>query len=220
MNQVGTLMKHVGTLMFAALALGACTSDYRGMTEPVTERHQRMTDQSDLEVPSNCPIYTPTGGDIDTPELPYESPVRFACGVDAAGSKYGLVTGDTGDLAIVRGNREIGLYVAFDANSHTQLTAAQLGFDGDSPAIQAWSAPVDVTSQECCAEHEPNAEIPMTLVALGAHGMLLSLGDFDATPTQVAISYMNADLFPNAGFSPNTGYMWRFYVNDAVGSAP
>jgi hypothetical protein len=165
---------------------------------------------SGLTVPTECPIYTPTGRDTDTPEAPYTSPMLFGCGLDSAGQRYGLVTGDTGGLAVLNGDREIGVFYAFDSSiAGTAPTLAQLGLDGPNPAIEAFAAPTNVYSPtDCCAEDHPSAKIPVRIVAFGPEGILMSLGHFTNTPTQVAIGLTWSGVFPSADLS----YMERFYV--------
>src|SRR5215468_2766038 len=174
------------------LLLVGCHQNF--ISVEVTSAPERVVSKtaSDLFVPDRCPIYTPNGGDIDTPELPFQSPVLFGCGVDSAGETYGLVTGDIGDLAVLTGLREIGLFFAFDSSVQPNPpTVTSLDLDGPAPQVRAWSAPDNVTDpHHCCAEDQENGvepRIPITVIAIGASGMLLSLGTFDRAPTQIAI---------------------------------
>jgi hypothetical protein len=169
---------------------------------------------SRLQVPFVCPIYTPTGRDIDTPERPFTSPVLFGCGVDSYGASYGLATGDIGDLAVLGGDREIGVFYAFDRTaSYYDLTVdSLLGRDGQLPQVRAWAAPVNIADP-----FDPVPELPgddgisrqraVTVVALGTGGVLLSLGPFDGQPLQVAVqlNWSRNDPFGD--------YTERFYVN-------
>jgi hypothetical protein len=204
-------------VLLLVASLAACT-DYRSMTMKVTGNVPRTSGVvSALQVPDRCPIYTPNGSDIDTPELPYDAPLLFGCAVDGEGETYGIVTGDTGDLAIVSGEREVGLYIAFDKTVQDEpLTAQHLGLDGPSPLIKVYSAPYNTYGQlpdHCCAEDSETARIPVKLVAVGAAGMLLSFGHADASATQIAIVWDNRQLFPGHDFRFSNLYTDRFYVN-------
>ena len=200
------------------LLLVGCNQDF--ISVEVTSAPERVVSKtaSDLFVTDRCPIYTPNGGDIDTPELPFQSPVLFGCGVDSAGETYGLVTGDIGDLAVLTGLREIGVFFAFDSSVEPNPpTVTSLDLDGAAPQVRAWSAPDNVMDpHHCCAEDEDGGvdrRIPIRVIALGASGMLLSLGLFDRTPTQVAVELnLRRDL----------AWFERFYVDGPppVSSAP
>ena len=176
----------------ALLFVGACAFD-----EPPGVRIQDPAPMlpgttTRLAVPAYCPVYTPTGGDIDTPERPFPETIRSFCGVDASGIAYGLVTGDTGDLAILAGGQEIGMYIDFEGPIPSDAL----------PSIKAWAAPVNVASlTDCCAEDAEGAQIPIRAVAVGASGLLLSFGRFDKRPTQIALELAWV------------GYWERFYVN-------
>jgi hypothetical protein len=203
-------------LMLASLAIVTGCADHRAMAIEITGATARVAGStSKLGVPASCPIYTPNGGDIDTPELPFRSPILFGCGVDGDSRTYGLVTGDIGDLAVLSGGTEIGVFFAFDSNLRSlPPTAAQLDLDGSAARVRAWSAPYNVhDAHSCCAEsHDigtPDHRIPIALVALGAGGMLLSLGQFDRSATQVAVELDG--FFASDG--PPVGWIERFYVN-------
>lgn len=195
-------------LGLVVLAVG-CSA--HGLSMEITSAPERVVldKSSGLSVPVSCPIYTPNGGDIDTPELPFQSPILFGCGVDSDGDTYGLVTGDTGDLAVLVGEREIGVFYAFDNSVRADPpTVASLGLDGPTPRIRAWSAPDNVLDpHHCCAEADGSGvdrRIPVTVIALGPSGMLLSLGRFDRTLTQVALEL---ELVRDLSWTE------RFYVN-------
>jgi len=197
--------------------LAGCTGNYRSMTMEVTRAPASVAGvTSALAAPSRCPIYTPTGKDIDTPELPYSRPILFGCGVDSDREAYGLVTGDVGDLAVLAGAREIGVFYAFDSSLQANPpTVASLDLDGDTPAVRAWAAPRNVhDAHHCCPEFpgpsEPDDSVPITVVAIGASGMLLSLGHFDQSATQVAIELDG--LLSLDGDGPEA-FFQRFYVN-------
>jgi hypothetical protein len=196
------------SLLATQLMLAGCTHEnYRDMTLDVVGDPARIAGTtSELGVPAACPIYTPSGGDIDTPEPPFRSPIAFSCGVDSAHQAYGLVTGDKGDLAIIPGDRELGVYVALDP-----------GQTFDPSLAKAWAAPLalpcicgstgPVVSGPLDAELpelQANARIPIQAVAAGSGGLLLTVGHFDDRSTQVVI-----DLGTTTSF--------RFYVNGVPG---
>ncbi|HEY4182068.1 MAG TPA: hypothetical protein VGM90_34735 [Kofleriaceae bacterium] len=193
-------------IMFAVLASGACT-DYSSMTMEVTRQPPRMDVVSGLEVPDECPIYKPGAGDIDTPELPYPSPIYFACGVDEAGEKYGLVEGDGGrrdqPAHEFHSERESGLFVAFDESLATPFTIDQLGLDLASPRLEACATPFGM---DCPA----GTRIPLTVVAFGEQGMLLSFGHLPPVGNDGASVWLElSEVFPDH-FEPGIGYLWRF----------
>jgi hypothetical protein len=157
---------------------------------------------SGLVVPKSCPVYAPGGGDVDTPEAPFPPGVSIVCAVDDTGATYGIVDGDapTAQLAIVPGNREIGLYVGFAMPSGSVPPGYEL--TGADPGMAAWAAPTNVQSPtDCCAEDHPEGRRPLTALALGPQGVLVTLGSFDDAPIQVA------------GFIDQASWVWRFYVN-------
>jgi hypothetical protein len=171
------------------------------------------TQNTSLLVPRSCPVYAPGGGDVDTPEPPFPPKVSIICGVDDAGGTYGLVNGDapTARLAVLPGNHELGLYVGVTPAAH--FTPDKATLDGDDAPIKAWSAPTNVYSQtSCCAEMQPDSRLPLQMVAAGEQGMLVSLGRFDGTPTQVAFDLDTAALFESGQWG---GWIGRFYVNGA-----
>jgi hypothetical protein len=153
---------------------------------------------SNLAVPSSCPVYAPGGGDVDTPEPPFPDGVSIICAVDETGRTYGIVNGDapTAHLAVLPGDREIGLYIGFELGSSFTPTLT-----GSNPTLTAYAAPTDVYSQDCCAEDHPDKRVQPQAVALGSQGMLVSLGQFDGSPIQVAFI-----LQPFSWYG-------RFYVN-------
>src|SRR6185436_6928626 len=119
------------------LAAGCFGNDYRFTTMAVTDPPRLLDGSaSKLRVPARCPIYTPKGGDDDRPDPPFYPPVLFGCGIDSNGTAYGLVGGDTGDplnpLAVIPGEREVGVFYAFDRSmrAHPPTVASLLGLDG------------------------------------------------------------------------------------------
>jgi hypothetical protein len=197
------------------MSLGACGTprDQRFEITVPPEVLASATDTS-LMVPKSCPAYAPGGGDVDTPEPPFPDNVSIICGVDEAGETYGLVNGDapTARLAVLPGNQELGLYIGIEASAH--FTSDRATVTGDNALLQAWAAPINVEGRtSCCAEDQPNSRLTLQLVAVGSQGMLVSLGRFDAAPTQVAFDLNTAALVasdPPSGFS---GWWGRFYVN-------
>jgi hypothetical protein len=199
-------MKHF--LPITLLAAG-CTAGGQQVTMPVTNAPTARTDvNSQLAVPASCPIYAPGDWDTDTPELPYSSPLAFGCVVDSSGATYGIATGDNSgsQLAIVPGNRELGIYYAFDES----VTSSPL-----TSLIHAHAGADNVDGGPCCAEDDPNARafVPQA-VAIGPGGMLLSFGVLDATATQIEIDFDTDQMFPGQHFQLD---QWndRFYVNAA-----
>jgi len=210
-------MKPIASLALLTVTAAGCTSGQQ--TIDVADPPARTSGAvSALAVPTSCPIYTPGDYDVDTPELPYDSPLLFGCGVDSTGATYGMATGDggLGALALVPGGREIGNFYEFDDSvADEQIQLAALGLGGPNPLIRAWAAPVNINSEtDCCAENNPDAEIPVTVVALGVHGMLLSYGQFDAsTSLQIATLFDPEQLFPGKTFAETHLDGERFYVN-------
>jgi hypothetical protein len=197
--------------LISCLFVGACTTGTSQVMESITNAPTPIGGvASALRVPSACPIYSPGGGDVDTPEAPFEAPVGFACALDDTGATYGTVTGDasTAQLAVLPGERELGVYIAFDGSV---IDPPKLAGN-----LHAYSAPSNVDDPfDCCAEdHGSAAEIPIIAVAAGTGGMLLSLGKFDSTPTQVEIDWDFSKLFPTQSWSPFfVDYNDRFYIN-------
>jgi hypothetical protein len=153
-----------------------------------------------LAVPSSCPVYTPTGSDTGTSEDPFPEQVNVFCGVDSSQVAYGLITGDTGDLAIIPGGGEVGLYVDF---------ADDVTFDLTEPPFTAWSAPLNVASDTPIPDHTDAYLHPFEVVAVGDGGILLSFGEFDGAPTQIGV-----EMFRPPGVTDgHIGYASRFYVN-------
>jgi hypothetical protein len=199
--------------LISCLFVGACTTGTSQVMESITNAPTPVAGVvSALRVPSACPIYSPGGGDVDTPEAAFEAPVGFACALDDTGATYGTVTGDTAtaQLAVLPGGRELGVYIAFDGSV---IAPPQLAGN-----LHAYSAPSNIdNSSDCCAEdHGSAAEISITAVAAGTGGMLLSLGTFDGAPTQVEIDWDFAKLFPTQSWGPFfVLYNDRFYINAA-----
>ena len=166
---------------------------------------------SRLAAPTSCPIWAPGGGDVDTPEAPFPDHVSKLCAVDDTGRGYGIVGGDapTAQLAVIPGNHELGLYIGVDSSA--QFTPDRAILSGGSADIEAWAAPTNVLSQDCCAEDHQTGRLTLRMVAVGNRGMLLSFGTFDGMPTQVAFDLDTGALF---GSGPtNGGWFGRFYVN-------
>jgi hypothetical protein len=175
----------------------------------------RVESGSHLQMPASCPVYAPGDYDVDTPEQPWPNHVTIMCAVDDQQNTYGLVTGDNpgSTLAVLPGDRELGLFIGFDSSAG--FTPAKATLDGPNPSAAAWSAPFNVSSgNRCCAESDPNARLAPQTVAVGDGGWLISLGLFNADPTQVAILLDTAQLLPPDGQIGN-GYVDRFYVNGA-----
>ncbi len=195
------------------LSLGACGAQEEPRVEITVPPEVLATTHTSLLVPKSCPVYAPGGGDVDTPEPPFPENVSIVCGVDQAGGTYGLVNGDapTARLAVLPGSQELGLYIGVKPSA--EFTPDQAIVSGDNANLKAWSAPTNVYSQtSCCAEFVPGSQRPIGLVAAGPQGMMISLGTFDASPTQVNFELDVAELF--AG-NQAYGYGWnvRFYVN-------
>jgi hypothetical protein len=181
---------------------------------------------SSLSAPRRCRIYTLNGRDNRSAGPPYESPVLFGCGVDSQGIVYGLVTGGYGDLAVVAGEREVGVFLAFD---HTMVgreptPATITGSDGLVPQIRAWAAPVNVHDPfdpvpefpgDGTAAFADDRQVPIQVVAVGQTGALLSLGWFDYTRLQVSLLLLwdRIDPIPIPSDIEWRGYIERFYVN-------
>lgn len=192
-----------------ALAAGCSTENYRSMEMAVTAQPAMVAGvASALAVPATCPIYTPDGGDIDTPEPPYTPPVHFSCGVDSQHGTYGLEPGDDGDWAILPGDRELGVYI---------------DLDGAAPAFGAWSAPLAwpcicgssnavAAGGDLYPEAHDDAKIGIQTVATGTSGLLLSIGQLDDEPTQVFVGSVDG----NGSADERVGF--RFYVNARPGT--
>lgn len=168
---------------------------------------------SALRVPTSCPVYAPGGGDVDTPESPFPAELTIVCGIDSEGGTYGIVNGDapTARLAVIPGNREVGVYIGFSAAHPARIDKITTG--GPNPTVETWVAPVNIESHTgpCCPESVPSARRDGTIVALGQQGMLLSLGQFDGTAQQASIGIDFSALYPNA-YGTGAGYGERFYV--------
>jgi hypothetical protein len=202
-----------GTMALLALTLAACGNQPLGEKRVAITAPPPLVDgaPSRLTVPASCPTYAPGGGDVDTPEAPFPDHVTIMCAIDDAGGTYGIINGDapTAHLAVVPGGRELGFYLGFDAGAG--FTPDRAVLTGTSPSIGAWSAPTNVTSQDCCAEGHPDAVLAPVTVAVGNQGWLISLGHFDGAATQVALWLNTGRMLPA---SPGTGsWAARFYVN-------
>lgn len=199
MRRDPTLM-HLVPLAF--LALGACEGSVT-IQHAVAIRNPppavASSAASALQVPTSCPVYAPDGGDVDTPEAPFPPGVSIICVVDDTGATYGVVTGDapTAHLAVVPGDREIGLYVGF-AEPEKGVLSAYDDLVGDSADIKLWASPAGLPSR---ADGNAGARLQLRAVAEGPQGVLVSLGRFDDTRTQVGGSV-----------AVGTWYL-NFYVN-------
>jgi hypothetical protein len=199
-------MKLSPILMMVSMT-GACAIHEGSNIDAITAPPPMLTGVTTrLAVPTSCPIYTPTGSDIDTPEAPWEAPLQFGCGLDELGNTYGLVTGDTGDLAILGGDREIGLFLAFDPGSLSPTV-------DPATAIEAWAGALNVDSDDPTVEEHDSLRVPFHVVALGPAGIMLSLGHVDDRPLQFNIDWNVDQLFP--GNTLGYGVNDRFYVNGA-----
>ncbi|HXT98041.1 MAG TPA: hypothetical protein VN853_17220 [Polyangia bacterium] len=169
--------------------------------------------QSRLPVPTSCPVYAPGGGDIDTPEAPFPKHVTIMCAIDDTGRTYGLVEGDapTATMPMVAGDHELGFYIGFDAGAG--FTADEAVLDGTSPNLAAYAGPFGVSSQDCCPENHPEDRLAPTTVAVNDAGWLVSLGFFNESPTQVAVTVNTEVLLPPGSTPGNSGFGARFYVN-------
>jgi len=199
-------MKLSAFLMMASMT-GACALHESSNFEAITAPPPMLTGVATrLAVPTSCPIYTPNGSDIDTPEAPWEAPLQFGCGVDELGNTYGLVTGDTGDLAILRGAREIGVFLAFDPGSLSRTV-------DPATAIEAWAGALNIYSDDPTVEAHDSMRVPFQVVALGSAGIMLSLGHVGDRPIQFNVDWNVDQLFP--GNTLGYGVNDRFYVNAA-----
>jgi hypothetical protein len=198
------------------VALGACGG--RDFTVPKTfpiasPPPTIQGHASQLRVPTSCPVYAPGGGDVDTPESPFPAEFTIVCGVDSEGGTYGVVNGDapTARLAVLPGNREVGLYIGFSADHPARVD--KITTEGPDATVETWVAPANVESRtsDCCAEAFPNARRDGTIVALGQQGMLVSLGQFDGTAEQAVVALDFTTLYPNT-YPWGASYISRFYV--------
>jgi hypothetical protein len=200
-------MKIIPILTMVSMT-GACAVDESSNIDAITAPPPMLTGVSTrLTVPTSCPTYTPNGRDIDTPEPPWQAPLQFGCGVDELGNTYGLVTGDTGDLAILPGDREIGLFLAFDQGSLSPTV-------DPATAIKAWAGALNVDSTvDPTVELHASMRVPFQVVALGPAGIMLSLGHVADQPLQFNVDWNVDALFP--GNTLGYGVNDRFYVNGA-----
>lgn len=203
-------------LCLGVVALGACGggnsagSKVFQITSPPPQVEGHV---SALRVPTSCPVYAPGGGDVDTPESPFPPEFTIVCGIDSEGGAYGIVNGDapTAHLAVIPGNREVGVYIGFSADHPARID--KITTQGPEATVATWVAPANVESRTgpCCAESVPSARRDGTIVALGQQGMLISLGQFDGTATQASIDIDFSALYPNT-YGKGAGYTERFYV--------
>src|SRR5688572_22208251 len=182
----------LGVLMVGGLA--ACNGTFPSEM-PIEDPAPLLSGVSTaLVVPSACPIYTPTGSDTGTPEPAFPDQVDFYCGVTSTAGAYGLVTGDTGDLAVIAGNAEVGMYIDF---------AEDLEIDVESPPIKVWRAATNIVDHPLPESDDANLR-PTQLVALGSGGMMLTFGELGSEPEQISV-----ELFRDGAVA----WWVRFYVN-------
>jgi hypothetical protein len=209
-------------LATSAGCLGAPLPDTMLVTDAP---HTVAGSSSDLVVPRRCRIYTPNGRSDRSDGPPFESPVLFGCGIDSQDGVYGLVTGDDFSLAVIPGEREIGVFLAFDRTiiGRAPTPATITGSDGDFPQIRAWAAPVNLYNLidsvpefigDGSSTYADDRQIPLQVVAVGQSGALLSLGHFDSTRLQVSLWMAWDRIDPLRGLRRYIGWsIERFYVN-------
>lgn len=200
---------------FVALALvaGCGSQSPQRVLEIAQPPVREASSTSGLSVPATCPVYAPGSYDVDTPEAPYPAEITTFCALDDTGATYGVIEGDSpgAALAVLPGNRELGLYIGFSADSGFTLDKAVL--EGPGAVLAAFSAPTNVSTADCCAESHPEGTLSPSTVAVGERGWLISLGNFDGAATQVSALMRTALLFPaEPAFAT---YGARFYVNGA-----
>jgi hypothetical protein len=189
----------------ASLALLAC-----GRTERIDSSAQTaITEppayvvgvQSRLRVPAICPIWAPGGGDVDTPEPPLPAQLSALCAVDEFGGTYGIIDGDapTARVAVIEGEREIGVYIGFHPSSASFAPEA-VTVNGATPSIPVWATVANAMPAPRVAQ----------IVAAGHTGALISMGRFDTTPTDIEF-YVQLDAIVGAGGT----YAGGFDVNAA-----
>ena len=105
-------------------------------------------------------------------------------------------------MAVLPGKREIGVYLGFDASAG--FTPDKVVLSGANANFLAWAGPFRRENGDLAEEH-PEAQRPLTLVAVGERGVLFSLGSFDTAPFQVAFILQDV--------APSTSYTAAFYVN-------
>jgi hypothetical protein len=200
-------------LFISCVAFGACSSETFQHEVSIVSAPPLIGAEppSALQVPQRCPIYAPGGGDVDVREAPFPDGFSIICAVDDTGATYGVVNGDapTAHLAVLPGDREIGIYFGFEPGSNLEDRYTVL--TGDDAGLDAYAAPSNVHTSDCCAELHPDARLSLRAVASGPTGLLVSLGYFDRSVTQVA---------GGLSLGPNTGWVYRFYVNGEPSSAP
>jgi|GEM_PF-2683478 len=206
------------TISLTLLALAGCT-DYGQAARSVSHPPSKSSQTSTLDVPATCPIYSPGGGDVDAVEEAYGKPFAFGCGVAAArGAEptvFGLMTGDAAgsQLAKLPGDREIGIFRQL--RDGDQIEHAKLLVDGDAPAIRAYRSTSNVCAGALPEDSESN-RIPVSIVATGDTGYLISLGTLGNEPAQIDVEYdPHAFIVGDFGSFGPRGTNDRFYVNSA-----
>jgi hypothetical protein len=167
--------------------------------------------ESKLQVPDVCPLYIPGGGEQDPTDNPLPNGCTGICAVDDQGNAYGILSGDeptSPPVAILPGGHELGIYVGLAPG---WFPDEPIIFTGALGNLEAWAAPdnvLDNRGEDCCPESDPDAQIPVEVVAGGREGFLFSLGTFNSSPIQVvAVTGGGGDTLPTQSV--------RFYVNGA-----
>ena len=194
-------------ILLASLSLAACGRREEIVSYPsVVQIHDPALatahPESGLHIPASCPTYAPGGGDVDTPEPPFELPLTIACAVDEAGVSYGLAVGDapTAHLAVIPGNQNLGIYIGVVPGAF--IDWENLIASGPTPGSSASFSP---TSDFPLSEGLP---LTLTTIAAGEHGVLSGLGAFDGAAVQVSLQIGVPFTDGNKAF-----YGIRFYVN-------
>jgi hypothetical protein len=207
-------MNRVSTSLVSLLCLGsvACSSEtFQHEVSIVGAPPAVPCDPpSALQVPKRCPVYAPGGGDVDTPEAPFPDEFSIICAVDGTGATYGIVGGDapTSHLAVLPGDRELGLYFGFKPGSNLNQKYSSLA--GDDANAAMYAAPSSIYTSDCCAESHPEGRLAIRAVASGPEGLLVSAGTFGGSRTQLAgWLALRSDL--------NVSWVFRFYVNGDPG---
>jgi hypothetical protein len=157
--------------------------------------------QSNLHAPMGCPIYPPDATNAAKPANPFPAQISGLCAVDDGGSVYGIVTLDptTAQLAVVPGNRELGVFVAFAPD--WPFSPDHLYFNGQ-PTLHAWA------DGPCCLTPPPPDVRGFQTVAADQTGLLVSFGQFGAEPLTLSF-YFDLDAMFGAGGT----YRQAFNVN-------
>jgi hypothetical protein len=211
-------MKRLGPLMLLSLVACGRNEAIRSSFLVLDKPLRVAGTESKLQVPDACPLYIPGGGDADTIEGDLSPGISGICAVDDQGNAYGIMVGD-GDsltlppLAILPGNREIGVYIGFTPGDfiHGCIMVGDTCVPDAAPTtdqIKAFASPtsniaVTTNAEDCCAEDHPEDRIPVEMVAYGDQGILFSLGTFDLSPIQVAYQM----------YGDGVNDVERFYVN-------